>query len=347
MDTFCVLPWYSVELPRNNPCCLLPKDTDIDQLKNHLLNGVKSPACAKCWTLESNGQRSRRQYENDFLDYKLNTELTELKNQCANGTTTPLVYQIKTSNLCNQACVTCDSRSSTRWARYEEKMGIKPAPFFKIDLQKTQIDYARARRVSFVGGEPFFDSQTFDILEQLIQHNNTDCFITFITNGSVTLNQTQLDILSRFSDLNVCFSIDGINSVFEYMRWPGNWDTLIHNLKQMQELTTNISVSYTISSVNVLYYQETIEWFRSQNLKYNHNLVTNPSWLSLDCMPVEIKQLVTDVEFARPWTKITGKEISLTDYYNKLHAQDLAKNIDIKNYLPELAVIFDSLTTTQ
>lgn len=347
MDTFCVLPWYSLELPGKTPCCLLPKGTNIDQLKNDLLTGIQSPACAQCWAVEEAGQRSRRQYENEFLDYKLNIDLAELKNQCTAGNTATLMYQIRTSNLCNQACVTCDSRFSTKWARFEEKMGIKPASFFKMNLQETKIDYARARRISFVGGEPFFDSQTFDVLEQLIQHNNTDCFITLVTNGSVILNQTQLDILSRFSDLNVCFSIDGINSVFEYMRWPGNWNKLVNNLKRMQELTTNISVSYTISSVNILYYQETIDWFRSENLRYNHNPVINPAWLSLERMPVKIKQLVSHVEFARPWLEITGKEISLQDYYNKLQAQDLAKNIHIRDYLPELAVIFDNLATTQ
>jgi hypothetical protein len=73
MDTFCVLPWYSLELPANSPCCLLSRFADIKQVKHDLLTGVKSPACGKCWDLESQGNKSRRQFENEFLDYKHNT----------------------------------------------------------------------------------------------------------------------------------------------------------------------------------------------------------------------------------------------------------------------------------
>ena len=338
MDTFCILPWYSLELPANSPCCLLPKNTDIVQVKKDLLTGIKSTACVKCWTIESRGEKSRRQLENEFLDYKLDRDLELIKQDCVAIQISPLVYQITTSNLCNQACVSCNSKASTKWAEIEKRMGVVPTQLTELDLKSIDIDYSTARRISLLGGEPFFDPATFTILENLVKHKNTDCFISIVTNGSIKLSQSKLDLLSKFTDLNICISIDGVGPVFEYMRWPAEWATLLENLKQFQKITKNISISYTISSLNMLYYQQTVDWFNQQKIRYNHNIVTYPNWLSLDSMPVELKQLLANNEFAKPWLTITGKEISLKDYQEKIYAQDRAKRINIKDYLPEISI---------
>jgi len=342
MNTFCVLPWYSLELPANSPCCLLPKNTNIVQVKKDLLNGVKSPACAKCWTLESQNQKSRRQFENEFLDYKLNCDLIKIKQDCIEQKNQTLLYQITTSNLCNQACVSCGSIASSKWAEVERKMGVIPVNLTEINLEEADINYSSARRISLLGGEPFFDPKTFTILKKLVEHKNTDCFISIITNGSINLTQTKLDLLSQFTDLNICISIDGIGSVFEYLRWPATWNQVIKNIAHYREITKNISVSYTISSLNIFYHDQTVDWFNQQNLRYNHNIVTNPNWLSLTAMPVELKQLLSKNSFATPWASVTGNEISLAEYKNRIQTQDFAKRINIKNYLPEIAKILNN-----
>ena len=336
MDTFCVLPWYSLELPSNSPCCLLPKNANITQVKQDLLAGVKSTACAKCWAIESSGSKSRRQLENAFLDHKLDRDLEKIQEDCKTKTIDPLVYQIKTSNLCNQACVTCNSYFSSKWAEIERKMELIPKLTVKLAISDININYNSARRIEFVGGEPFFDPTTFQILNLLIEHNNTDCFISVVTNGSISLSDRQLDILSKFTDLNICISVDGIGPVFEYMRWPAKWSTLLDNIEKFKKITKNISISYTISSLNVLYYQPTVDWFQSQNLRYNHNIVTQPEWIGLDNAPAKIKELLRDNFFASAWAKITGKETDLAEYQQLLAKQDRAKKINIKDYLPEI-----------
>jgi sulfatase maturation enzyme AslB (radical SAM superfamily) len=337
MDTFCVLPWFSVELPSNSPCCLLPSNTDIDQVKKDLLSDVKSPACARCWAIESEGLKSKRQFENEFLDYKLDRDLELLKQDCSALSISPVLYQITTSNLCNQACVSCNSNASTKWAEIEKRMSMVPAKTFTIELEKQNVNYATARRISLLGGEPFFDSKTFEILENLVNNNNTDCAVSLVTNGSITLKDRHLELLSKFTDLNICISVDGVGPVFEYLRWPAKWSTLVNNIKFFQTITKNISISYTISSLNLFYYNQTINWFNEQGLKYNHNIVSVPNWLSPGSMPVELKQLLTDNLFAEQWINRTGNEISLQEFSDKISAQDTAKRINIKDYLPEIS----------
>lgn len=344
MDTFCVLPWFSRENTRgrNTPCCLLPENHDIEKIKSDLISGIRSPACQKCWTIEDQKQESRRVQENRFLDWKLDRDIEKIKNDCVNGAASISMYQLNLSTLCNQACVTCNSKASTKWAEIERKMGIVPLPVYYTDVDGLDIDFTTAQRINLLGGEPMFDPRSFQILEKLLKNGNDQCFISFVTNGSIHLNNSQKDMLKAFRNLNICFSIDGIEKRFEYMRWPGRWNDLLENLQQYRTITDNFSVSYTISSVNAIYYDETVEWLDQNSLKYNHNIVYDPIWASLDAAPMSIKNQIKDHEFFKNLISFNGKELSNIEWKNILVKQDTAKNIDFKNYLPELASLLNS-----
>lgn len=320
---------------------MLPNDTDLNQLKQDLLAGTKSSACNACWNLEANGQKSRRQFENIFLDYKLNKDIDKIRDDCVNNRHEILTYQIQTSNLCNQACVTCTSKYSSKWAEIEKRMSIKPKPTFYADINELNINYQSARRIELLGGEPLFDSRMFDILQQLINHNNTDCFISIVTNGSICLSDQHYDLLKKFSDLNICISIDGIGSVFEYMRWPANWETLVQNIDQYRTIAKSISVSYTLSSLNAFYYNETVQWFQKENLPFNHNVVINPSWLSLDATPDELKKPLSEKNKFIAGLLSSNPGLSLDSYRKKIIEQDTAKKIQIVDYMPEVSELLD------
>jgi hypothetical protein len=343
---FCVLPWYSQELgPKNKPCCLLLPNYNIDQIKQDLLSNVQTSACKKCWDIESTGNKSRRQFENEFLDYKLNKDLEKIQQDCVDSKHQTLLYQITTSNLCNQACVSCNSKFSTKWAQVEKRMGISPKSQYQIDIDTANINYGSARRISLLGGEPLFDPKTFEILQKLIDHNNTSCFISLVTNGSINLTVNQIELLKQFTDLNICISIDGVGPVFEYMRWPSKWSNLLENIEQYKSITKNISVSYTISSLNAMYYDQTVNWFQQNNLAYNHNVVTRPYWLSLANTPVALKQQLKQHDnFITMYCNLNGFEVELKALAQHISKQDHAKNINIRDYMPEVAaVIFDTV----
>jgi hypothetical protein len=338
MNTFCVLPWFSREINNKQTvaCCLLPKNHDIELIKTDLLDGIRNPACSACWDLEDKGKASRRQIENTFLDYKLDRDISLIQNDCKTNNYNINLYQITTSNLCNQACVSCSSNFSTKWSEIDRNLGNIPIKNFTSNVDSFDIDFYTAKRITLLGGEPLFDSTSFSILKKLIDSDNTNCFVSFVTNGSINLSAQQLDLLSKFSDLNICVSIDGIGPVFEYMRWPGKWKTLTKNLDQYRTVAKEVSVSYTISSLNALYYDQTVDWFKENNLDYNHNIVSNPNWLSLKNMPVKLKhQLANKQNFVTNFSDISGLEISTETISQHIKLQDRAKKIDIKDYMPE------------
>lgn len=338
---FCVLPWYSKEFSGDytSVCCLLKPNHNLTEIKQDLLAGIASPYCQKCWDIEHLNQDSRRIQENRLLDYKLDRDIELIEQDCVNNQNQTLMYQIFSSNLCNQACVTCDSLHSTKWGELEHRHQNKNIKFIQTNLTTSNINFANAKRITILGGEPLFDPSVLRLLQQLIDHGNTDCFISFVTNGSVNLSSQLRKLLLRFTDLNICISIDGIESRFEYLRWPGKWDVLLKNIEDYRLVTkNNLSVSYTISAVNAIYYEETTQWFKSNDLRYNHNVVTHPNWASLIHMPVEIKQQAQH-SFFDNWRGINGDEISMTLFKNQLSNQDKIKQIDIESYMPELSNI--------
>ena len=344
-NTFCVLPWYSHEVvhSRSTPCCLLAHDHDIEQVRQDSISSVRNPACQKCWAIEDSGQTSRRQQENTFLDWKLDRDIEKIEQDCQDQQHSTVLYQIYLSNLCNQACVTCRSQASTKWAEIEKKMGIAPAPATYTDIDTLGIDFARVQRISLVGGEPLFDPRSFHLLERLLAAGNNSCFVSFVTNGSVYLNRRQAELLRSFQNINICFSIDGIGPRFEYLRWPGRWDNLLSNLDQYRTITDNFSVSYTISSINAIYYDETVQWFAQQGLNYSHNIVYDPVWAGLSRMPRVLKQHLQDHAFFKNMISISGNELPAVEIVNQLTQQDQAKKISFQDHLPELHRLLTTL----
>ena len=342
--SFCVLPFFGREYPSNSVCCLLPTTANLDQIKKDMLADIRTPACSTCWKLEDAGKLSDRLLKNKTLDYYADTSLSVLYDQCVKAENKIVLYKVDTSNTCNGTCVTCESDASTAWAQLENRNGVVPRRAWRIEPAQTHdwIDFDSATNILFRGGEPFLSDTNFYILEQLIAHNNTNCFVSFVTNTSFNLTPRQIEILDQFPRKNFCFSIDGVGPVFEYMRYPLKWDKMLTNLEFCQGKNIDVSVSYTVSNVNVLYHDQTVAWFQEQNLPYITNLVTYPNYFSVfnwprDLVPAVVAQ-IGDPSMAQMIANNAQHSDKLFDMAKQeLTKQDQWKNISLSNYMPKLA----------
>lgn len=338
MNKFCLVPWYGKEFQRKNnktstACCWLLPNHDLDQVKKDFLDNRSPTACQRCWQNENTFIKSRRQQENQYYAQKLKTSVDNLVAKCHDGTADPMFYQISLSNLCNQACTTCNGGSSTRW------QSIDPKPYhdyFSKDLNLVDINWDTAKRISILGGEPLYDPKTYELLDKLINANNTDCDIVFVTNGSVAISEKQKTLFKRFPNTQVSVSVDGTGPLFDYLRWPGKWHDLLLNLQEYKEIFSDVNVSYTISTLNFWHHDQTVEWFESQNLNYNFNFVHYPAVFNVLEMPVELKKKITSEHLLSKMIKITGKEIAIDDLRKEILRQDNLKKIFLKDYLPDV-----------
>lgn len=299
-------------------------------------------SCKKCWNLEDAGLKSDRLIKNETLDHFSNIDLEQLIAQSQLGKNEIIHYKIDTSNTCNAACVTCGGDSSSTWNKLLKKNNLPTQKNWKILPEQTAdwINYSGARSLSFRGGEPFLSDTNFYILEQLIEHNNTDCFVSFVTNGSFVLNTHQKGILAKFKNLNFCFSIDGVGPVFEYLRWPLKWSDIENNIAWCRANNVQVSVSYTLSNMNLLYHTTTTQWFKDHNINYLINPVYSPAHFRPESLSAEIKQHLAqrlDGDATQSWlTHVPIDDHWFRKFQIEIAKQDSMKNIAIKDYLPEL-----------
>ncbi|CAB4133321.1 AslB Arylsulfatase regulator (Fe-S oxidoreductase) [uncultured Caudovirales phage] len=342
---FCVMPFFGMEYitktDRTTACCLLPPRVDIEHVKSAMLEGKRPSECNACWKLEDQNLTSDRQTKNAMLDFYANRDINFIEADCKKGNYSKQIIKIPTSNLCNSTCLTCNANASSAWGALR---GTVEKKYIIRDEQLSIPDYPNLKMLSFVGGEPLYEKKNFEILQKVIDSGNTDCFISLVTNGSVELTDKQISILKKFKNVNLCVSIDGIKSVFEYMRFPLKWDILVKNLELYRTLTPLVSVSYTISNTNIMYYSETVEWFADQNLDYNHNIVSSPNYFCpSNLTPIQkTKILESNPNYKNELSDILdiNKEFDNELYYRfkqEINTQDCLKNINIKNYLPEFA----------
>jgi molybdenum cofactor biosynthesis enzyme MoaA len=340
---FCVLPFYGFEYPQNTPCCLMTSNgkIKIDQVRLQMLNGQRPNECQHCWKLEDAGIKSDRLIKNETLDFYSGIDLVTLYNDAKNNKNKITHIKIDTSNTCNSTCVTCNSRASSSWGELEKKfLNITPQRrLITCEQADKLLDYESLKSISFRGGEPLLSDTNFYILEKLLEHNNADCFVSFVTNGSIKILKKHRDLVSKFKNMNVSFSIDGIGPVFEYMRYPLKWSQLLENIDFFREKNMLISANYTVSNINILYHQQTTAWFEQNNIPYRIGYVEDLEHFRPSSLPIEIKQYLTsknkDLDCLLSHTPEDNKNFETMKQI--IAQQDQWKSINIKNFLPEFA----------
>ena len=341
--SFCVLPFYAIEYPET-VCCRLPEKYNLEQIKTDMLAGRRSPFCYQCWMTEDSGLKSDRIVKNETLDFYTDTNLQKLYDQCVAGENSTIHYKINTNNVCNATCITCGSKDSSAWAQLERKNNVKPEKSWtlKVDKFANIINYATAKSVGFRGGEPLLSDTNFEILEKLLEKNNSDCFINFTTNGSITPSTSQKKLLSRFKNVNFGFSLDGVGPVFEYLRYPLEWSSILENIDYCQNNNILVSVHHTISNLNVYYYSQSASWFKDNNINHICNFVQGPQWFKPTVLPKHVKDTIVNQQIA-PEMDFLLKTHSAKDesdyelFKTEITKQDSWKGIHMHDYLPEFA----------
>lgn len=337
-DHFCVMPFFGQEINPNQSkevsCCLLPAQTDINTVRDEMLKGNKPKECSKCWNLELSGIESDRLIKNRTYDFYADKDINIVQQECKQGKYSKQIVKIYTSKLCNSTCVTCNPQSSTAWASLK-KVKITQSDTIP-DCTIQNLNYKDLKILSFVGGEPLYENKNFEILQNLLDNQNKDCFVSFVTNGSVILSDKKIDLLSKFRNLNVCLSIDGIESRFNYLRYPLQWDLLQKNLQIFKSLHIDLSVSFTISNLNIFYYTETIDWFKQNKLKFNHNLVTNPEYFDINALPQSVKHNLPSDTKSLLRTHLPSDDMLFQQFAKEIDTQDKLKKISMADYMPEM-----------
>lgn len=214
--------------------------------------------------------------------------------------------EITTSNICNQMCVTCSGKYSSKWAPYEQhaidvgldwrnenhKFHTEIYKMTDSDVDKILEIVPHLQHLTIKGGEPFADPNNIKILK-LLGETNPKCRVEICTNFQLVTN-TVIDLLHKIEEVHIQASIDGTYALYDWIR-GGNFEKTINNINRYHAVEgRHVIPVVTISIYNWMNIIELIDFFR--NIKGVPrvglaNLVTFPKYCSpLYLYPRHIKE---------------------------------------------------------
>ena len=280
-DTYCSMIHGGLHLDFKSPvpliqhCCLRKTqftpdlntnywdDKNFIPLRKKNKSNTWDTGCSNCQRLEQSGHVSMRTGMNQGL-------MTQGETELSGPARIDLMFDIS----CNLACRTCGPYSSTLWQKYLQQPVTPSQNKQKVISALKQLDLSNLRMLVFCGGETLLGQEYWDVAEWLgnnVPDAKQQLTLCFQTNGTQPIHPRNYDIIEKFFLVKLHFSLDGMASKFEYLRWPASWSQVTDNILNIREtVPSNVMflVEETISIFNLAYITELDTWVK-QNFTTN------------------------------------------------------------------------------
>jgi MoaA/NifB/PqqE/SkfB family radical SAM enzyme len=307
-EKFCIAPFGVISIsPKGfiRPCCVMNYDrmynepnpnikdnsdsivwpTPIIQELREIMLGdnivEKTPQCRYCWDAEAAGVKSYRQLSNP--DYPL----TLIDNPKIES------LDIQFGSLCNLSCIMCGPTLSshlystrkklekittnTDLLQYYERTNMSDD---NLDWTKDDASYSKllklaedATIISITGGEPLMNPRFKHFLEYLLNKDVKINLLRITTNGT-HYDDEIIDMVNKFSRVLFKISLEGLNEIDEFIRWPTNWSQKQENIKKFTQRfnsgTVQIMFSSVIQTLNIFYLKDVKDFVTS--LEYSNKI---------------------------------------------------------------------------
>lgn len=324
-NKICVLPWISLEATPHGairPCCLstteLPETVNdglstayqsntMVELRQAFRNKQKPEGCNRCWSEESAGRTSKRQWH--LRKFSRQLDQVDWNNDHPDQL---WFIDLKLGNICNLKCRICGTWSSSKWAQEEmDHQSLGNSKETRAYIQLKQGEWPRktdtfwndletllphVKYFEFTGGEPFLIREHFDLLERAVELGHArNISIHYNTNGT-TWPDTQA--WKHFKNVEIAFSIDNTGDRFEIERSGADWTQVQHTISCAKELRNSVGnvilqVCITINIQNVLYLEDICHWVAQQQFDMIYfNMLHDPAHMNIANMTARAKELV-------------------------------------------------------
>lgn len=262
--------------------------------------------------------------------------------------------EITSSNICNQMCVMCSGRHSSKWLEYDEEFGHRTnRGLYRLSdesIEKIKKVVPTLDECYIKGGEPLSDQKNIEFLEHVAEVN-PNCKISLTTNFQGLINR-HIDIFKKVRS-EIFVSVDGIDEVFNWIR-GGDFKRVVNNMERYYDETGNkVDIVVTVSIYNFFSLEEIIEYFTDKeyvNYINCHNVVAWPVWSSPQILPTDIfeNQMVKHMKLSANYPR-TGwqnffqeldnnntNEKKLEQFQLYTNKMNLIRGFDIRDHVPEL-----------
>ncbi len=351
---------YFYNLKQHSLALDIYNSSSFCKTRAQMLSGERPTECNACWKAEANGEKSKRQLENERWGY---TAADAQKITNADGSLTKVEFkfiELRLGNTCNARCMTCNPLSSSNWrhdylalsADYDYIRGRyhdmsrdsmqtwEGANTFELDWYRNTHFWDELRLhthslelIYINGGEPTLIKEHWEFLDYLVAADLAKN-ITLWYNINMTQVPKQAAIWKHFKKVMTSASIDAVDEQLEIIRYPIKQAQVDESMQRLQELGVEISITATVSALNFFYLDTLLERYPST---YIHaNFVDDPSYYSLAVIPQQARDKY--LEQQRPqtdwqhdfWQRIKARSNN-TQYDETLAQQmlDVTASLDI------------------
>jgi molybdenum cofactor biosynthesis enzyme MoaA len=301
-DTFCINPFLHLLVEtdgRMSFCCMASRtaaDQNInthevddawqDPVRNSVIDsinkGERNPACQRCWHTEDIGAISHRYGVNNR--YLLNQGNFKKFLPMITPGETFLDIEIHHTNICNLKCGMCFEKNSHSLAAENRQLGISnDQTIYNWDIKKTSDKICNTKWLTIRGGEPLINRELREEVELWIDQglldNTTLCIVT---------NATKIDLwwdtLNRVPNLQFMVSVDGYGEIYNYLRFPGNWDTTSANILKLQSIAP-VVIHSVVQNMNIFNLYKLIEWAETNTIPVNLDPIAIPKIYNTTNLP--------------------------------------------------------------
>lgn len=267
-------------------------------------------ACQVCAKKEISG-RSRRMYFWDKLDF----DVREASAAMDIDSVPDIRYlDFTLSNKCNIACIHCNPFVSSGWTKdgkalnrekpeywREAQIGYHGADLKFMDNLFANPEYFRNLQwVALRGGEPLYDEICLNVLQWFVDAGLSHNIMLDISTNATVFKDEFRELFKQFKHVELLISIEATDELYSIIRGGKyTWDQLNENIQKFYEIP-NMEVVYavTVMITNVFDLDRVWDWFNKYHVHRASismsNVVVDPSYLNIACMPDELRQLALE-----------------------------------------------------
>jgi sulfatase maturation enzyme AslB (radical SAM superfamily) len=310
----------------------------MKETRRDMIAGKRSEHCVRCNKEDDAGSSSRRWL--DLKKYWQEFDIDDaIENTNEDGSIDTEEYplldlDLRLDNTCNLKCRMCGPTESHQWytewvktsgynkfKAYDHTVNLEmkgnraqivgKSPYGwsdRVDVANIlQKDAPHLKQIYMSGGEPLIIKQQYELLQKYIDNGTAkDLEVDYNTNFT-SIPQRALDQWKEFKQVNIGGSVDGIDKVNDYVRYPSKWSQVKDNIKKLDTQTEdNVTcwLTYTWQILNVLSVTDLIEYCLEQDfVKFNrysqsafftYHPVHNPAYYCVTSLPDSAKEYVTN-----------------------------------------------------
>jgi MoaA/NifB/PqqE/SkfB family radical SAM enzyme len=313
---------------------------EYQNLKTVMESGKWHPGCRECQKSENLGNSSLRLGNNQLIKHKKedndNIEFIE----------------ISLGNDCNLSCRMCAPNFSTDYIKRIEKNPtlLNFVDFGNTDCQRISygveqmfdpVDLSNLKSIKYIGGEPFITPQVGKLFSYLDKKVNLENVNLFTNTNATFFPEKYIKYLTKFKNVFMCISIDGIGERDDYIREGSIWNEKINIIQKYKDLGFNVSGHTVLNALNIDQVAQ-LEDFGHKNFEAgfppHFTICTNPEHLSLNALPIKyVKTLCKQKPEVRKYFKnyAFSKE-KFTKLKKFIKEFDNTTNKRLKDYIPLL-----------